>query len=173
MTVSERIEALKAWTGKSNVSILFDSTVNEFTNDGLFETVRGKWDVALIAITSDGYVFGGYYSTPALRQEERLNDPNMFLFSLESHGRCATPKQFPVKHKQMFNVYTYYFKSNAPGAFVYFGTVQGGVFLGNEQSRSYASRASAGFSGIENKVLGGTPDWTPFTCTRLLAVQLM
>ena len=91
------INALREWTGKSSATIIYDSTVDEFTADGLFNKVKGKKDIAVIGFTTDGDVFGGFYSVAVTRQDRNVYDPNIFVFSFESHGRCTTPQRFIVK----------------------------------------------------------------------------
>ena len=94
--IADRVSSLKAWTGKVSAVIVFDSTVDEFTSDGLFEKVRGKPNVAVVGFTTDGGVFGGFYSVSVTTFETHY-DPTVFVFSFESHGRCETPKRFVVK----------------------------------------------------------------------------
>ena len=89
--MERREDYFNHWTWKSTVTIIYDSTVDEFTNDGLFNKVKGKSDIAIIAFTADGDVFGAFYSVAASEPEKRYKDPNIFAFSFESHGRCMTP----------------------------------------------------------------------------------
>ena len=91
------VNALKEWTGKERASIIFDSVVDEFTHHGLFNKVKGKANIVLIATTTEGDVFGGFYSVAVTEQDEDFYDPDMFVFSFESHGRCETPQMFVVK----------------------------------------------------------------------------
>ena len=99
------VNALKSWTGKSNANIIYDSTVDEFTDQGLFDKVKSKRNIALIGFTTDDDVFGGFYSVAVEMQEMQFFDPNMFVFSFESHGRCETPQMFIVKEELRENVY--------------------------------------------------------------------
>ena len=62
--MADNVNALKEWTWKARATIVFDSTVDEFTGDGIFNKVRGKQCVAVVATTTDGDVFGGLYSLP-------------------------------------------------------------------------------------------------------------
>ena len=97
MTRGVLVCALKEWTGKASATKIYDSTVDEFTADGLFNMVKGKQNIALVGFTADGDVFGGFYSVAVTEQFKEFNDPNMFVFSFESHGRCATPQRFAVR----------------------------------------------------------------------------
>ena len=60
--MADRVNALKEWTRKAKETIIFDSTVDEFTFDGLFNKVKGKPNIAIIGFTTDGDVLGGFYS---------------------------------------------------------------------------------------------------------------
>ena len=57
--MAERVNVLKAWTGKARATIVFDNTVDDFTHDGLFANVKGKPNVAVVGFTTDGDVFAG------------------------------------------------------------------------------------------------------------------
>ena len=174
--MADCVNALKEWTGKSRATIIYDSTVDEFTDDGLFNKVKGKPNVALIAFTSDGDVFGGFYSVAVTKKEEWFFDPNIFAFSFESHGRCMTPQRFMVCEGLKENAEVRFWK-NDRCAFVTFGVFdEGGFCLGNERSFSYCDEVSSAFDRLEDTTLTGkncTYDNGPFHhCARLVAVQL-
>ena len=89
---------LMQWTGKTSAKIIYDSTVDEFTDDGLFNKIQGKPNIALVGFTTDGDVFGGFYSRAVTKHDKGFYDPNIFAFSFESHGRCMTPQRFLVRN---------------------------------------------------------------------------
>ena len=166
---------LVQWANKTSATIIYDSTVDEFTHDGLFDTVKGKKDIALVGFTTDGDVFGGFYSVAVTEQGKALIDPNMFAFSFESHGRCMAPQRFVVKEKVNRVVVKFY--KNGHNGFVGFWVDENfGFRLGNERSDSNCVNMSLAFEGLENTTLTGkNGTWYegPFHhCTRLVAVQL-
>ena len=168
--MADCINALKEWTGKASAAVVYDSTVDEFTHDGIFNKVKGKRNVAVIGFTTDGDVFGGFYSVAVTKQDERFMDPDMFAFSFESHGRCMTPQKFAVYGvKQNANVS--FWKNDREG-FVWFGMYYGGdcgFDLGDERSDSCCWDMLDAFEGLENTTLTGNVD---HHCARLVAVQL-
>ena len=172
MTRDVLVSAFKGWTGKSRATIVFDSTVDEFTADGLFDKVKGKANIALVAFTADGNVFGGFYNVAVTEQGKEFYDPNQFVFSFESHGRCITPQQFVVKNKVRSYASVMFFKNAPNGIFVDVGGGYGYFFLGNEKSDTYCYNLSHVFVGIENNTLTGKLNGGRFTCTRLVAVHL-
>ena len=89
------INALKQWTGKAIATTVFASTVEPFTHDGLCTKVMWKPNNAIIGLTTDGDVFGGFYSVAVIEQDTDFHDLDTFIF--ESRGRCETPKRFSVK----------------------------------------------------------------------------
>ena len=177
-TIMEKgVNALKQWTKKASATVIYDSTVDEFTHDGLINKVKGKPNIAIIGFTTDGNVFGGFYSVAVTEQKKDFNDRNIFAFSFESGGRCMTPQRFMVKeeHKEIASV-RFFEKSNSGivGLWVY-GT--GGFCLGNERSNSYCWNMSRAFEGLENTTLTGQSNtnynFPPYHhCTRLVAIQL-
>ena len=173
--MADCINALKEWTGKASATVVYDSTVDEFTHNGLFEKVKGKRNIAIIATTTDGDVFGAYYSVAVTQQEQYFQDPDMFIFSFESHGRCMTPQRFMVKEEWKGGASVEFFKNVCGGRFVLFNGGGGWFSLGNEKSRTWCFQLSHGFNGIDDTTLTGEPEGSHsgnFTCCRLVAVQL-
>ena len=150
---------LKEWTGKETASVIYDSKVDPFTHDGIFNAVKGKPNIAVVGFTTDGDVFGGFYSV-----------------SVTEHGRCATPQRFVVKAELKDKAYVFFCKNNCNG-FVQFGVSGVGWFyLGNERSRSFCRYLSRSFDGLEDTTLTGK-NGTLFSgpyhhCARLVAIQL-
>ena len=173
--MEDYVNALKEWTGKATATIIFDSTVDEFTDGGLFEKVKGKWNIAVVGFTMDGDVFGGFYSAAVTKQSENFYDPSIFAFSFESHGRCMTPQRFVVKEGRREEAFVRFLKDNSQG-FVNFWVGGGGFRLGNERSKSFCWYMSRGFEGLEDRTLTGKDgDWEEgphHHCARLVAVQL-
>ena len=169
------VRALKEWTGKANTTIIYDSTVDEFTNGGLFDRLKGKRNIAVVGFTTKGDVFGGFYSVAVTEQCQDFNDTNIFVFSFESRGRCETPQRFMVEEGFKENAYVSFW--NVCYGFVGFW-VDGvcGFYLGNEESNSYCCDMSEGFKGLQDTTLTGkNGTWRegPFHfCTRLVAIQL-
>ena len=56
------IGALKRWTGKASANIIYDSRFDEFTDQGLFDKVKGKQNIAVVGFTPEDDVVGVYYS---------------------------------------------------------------------------------------------------------------
>ena len=170
---------LKQWTDTQNARVIYDSAVDEFTEDGLFEKVKGKENIALVGLTTEGDVFGGFYSVAVDSQDGEFNDPSIFAFSFESHGRCMTPQRFAVNEKLRKDAGVTFYKG-WPAGFVLFwaGCFASGFCLGNERSESFCDEVSFVFEGLENTTLTG--NFIPrfdrtgprYHCARLVAVQL-
>ena len=90
---------LKEWTGKKVAAIVYDSTVDPFTADGLFNKVKGKENIAIIGTTTEGDVFGGFYSVSVTEQEKEFFDPDVFAFSLSPTGGARHQSVFSVKER--------------------------------------------------------------------------
>ena len=48
---NETRQRLKQWKGKTTASVIFDSNVDEFTDDRLFHKFKGKRNVAVIGFS--------------------------------------------------------------------------------------------------------------------------
>ena len=173
--MTKGVNALKEWTGKARATIIYDSVVDEFTANRLFDKVKGKPNIAIVGFTSDGDVFGGFFSV-AVTEQDGFFDPTIFAFSFESHERCETPQRFAVKKRRKCDAYVE-FRKNDSREFVGFRVFGvGGFTLGNEKSKSYCRDLSSCFEGLKNTTLTGennTGGWIgPYHCTRLVALQL-
>ena len=174
--LTHNIDALKQWTGKTSATIVYDNTVDESTHNGLFEKVKGKRNIALIATTADGDVFGAFYSVAVTEQQKDFDDPDIFIFSFESHGRCETPQRFVVHEESKDRANVWLEMSNDSGFVCFTVSGYGWFWLGDERSDSFCFELSTGFEGLEDTTLTGEKgSWTsgPYHhCTRLLAVHL-
>ena len=107
-----------------------------------------------------------------MKQDEPFWDPNMFIFSFQSHGRCETPKRFTVKEDKRKKKFVKFFMNDLDGWFVDFWVYgEGGFQLGNERSLTWCSSLSKSFEGIEDNTLTGN-NYKNFTCTRIVAIYL-
>ena len=165
------VKTLKQWVWKASATIVYDSTVDEFTHDGLFNKVKGKQNIAIVATTTDGDVFGGFYSVAVTKQNWGFKDLNMFAFSFESRGRCMTPQRFALQEGYKDGSRVTFFKNACYRWFVMFETNTGSFPLGNEKSITYCVNVSWAFEGIENTTLTGK-DRGSFYCCRLIAIHL-
>ena len=144
--MADCVNALKEWTGKSNVTVIYDSMVDEFTGDGLLGNVIGKSNVAIVATTTDGDVFGGFYSVAVTKQKTFFNDPNMFVFWFDSHGRCERPQPFDdIEQQERSNLVDFHRDRSCEVQFTMYRCCE--LILGNEKSDSCYVNLSEGFSG--------------------------
>ena len=172
MTDGVLFNALKGWTGKASATIIYDSSVDEFTDRSLFDRVKGKQNIALVGFTADGDVFGGFYNVVVTELGKQFEDPDIFVFSFESHGRCETPQRFSVKEEMKTWKSMHFIKNFSGGRFVDVGGSFGHFYLGNERSDTFCHNLSSEFEGIADTTLTGNTFPGRFTCTRVVAVHL-
>ena len=174
--MADCISALKEWTGNVRATTVFDSTVDEFTDDELFEKVKAKKNIALVGFTTAGDVFGAFYSCAVTQEDDWFHDPNIFAFSFESRGRCRTPQRFAVREGLRKKAGVCFYSKNYSGFVSFWGGGGCRFYLGDERSKSFCWTLSRGFEGLEDTTLTGESghyDKGPFhLCFRLVAVQL-
>ena len=174
--LTQCLSQLQRWTGANSARLVFSSLDTPCTADALFARIADKPNVAVIGFTTDGDVFGGFYSVAVTETDRYFYDPDMFAFSFESHGRCMTPQRFAVKPacRQRSAVWVY---SQDPRGFIYFGVDCTYFTLGNQQSNSLCQNVSHAFASLRDTTLTGTNGSYlvgPFHhCVHLLAVQLL
>ena len=170
--VSRYANTLKEWSGKTTANVIYDSSVCSFNDNCLFQMVKDKPNVAIITTTADGDVFGGFFSVPVTVQNVEFEDPNMFIFSFESHGRCETPQRFFPNEETKDNAFVEFYQRDSFGRFVLFSGGVEAFSLGNEKSKTFSFNLSDAFDGIENNTLSGKGNYEKYTCNGLIAIQL-
>ena len=159
LTLVLGVAALKQWTAHTAATVVYHSGVDPFTPAAFFEGIRGRPNVALITTTTDGDVFGAFYSVPISENETDVHDPSAFVFSLESHGRCETPQRFPIRPQYRDAMSMTVFLHNANRWFFTMGAgigAQCGWFcIGNERSLTWSESMSIAFEGLEDTTLTG------------------
>ena len=171
-----QIQTLRRWTGREKAAIVYDSEVDAFTDDGIFAKLKNKPHIAVIGFTTDGDVFGGYYSVPVKEQNERYYDPSIFAFSFESRGRCRTPRRFPVVDGWKQSIFIKLWKNDSHGFVLFWVYNVGGFCMGNLASSSYCNNMSRAFQRMQDTTLTGDTSHVhvkgPYHhCMRLIAIQ--
>ena len=162
------MHVLKEWTGKKAATIVYDSRIDPFTKEGLFEKVKDKQNIAIVGFTTDGDVFGGFHAEAVTEKGKGFIDNNFFLFSLESHGRCVTPQRFVAKAC----VYVLYCKEYDQGVFVSFDPfLRFGLTFGDEKTGVKGRWRPGRFQGIQDTTLTGKTSNDSKT-RRLVAIHL-
>ena len=171
--MSRAVATLKKWTGKAHVAVLYDSNVDEFSSDGMFRKIKNKRDVALIATTREGDVFGCFYNVAMSRKAKGFWDTNIFAFSFESRGRCMTPQRFMLLDDAKFDASVFaHPKSDENHWFVEVGALEHGcIGFGNEKSDLWCESLSGVFEGMQDTTLTGKVEQDYHTCVRLIAVS--
>ena len=175
MNVTGTINTLVEWAGKTTGVVVYDSDRDEFTDTAVFDTLKGKANIAVIGLTTDGDVFGGFYSVAVTARGSPCYDPNIFAFSLESNGRCATPQKFAVKERLRDKATVEFFENNTNGFISFWVDFAGGFWLGNERSNSTCIGMSCGFEEQEDTTLSGKDGnfhGEVHHCIRLIGIQL-
>ena len=167
------VNTLKRWAGKSSATIVFDSDVDPFTGEGFFNKVKGRPNIALVATTSDGDVFGGYYTVAVTKRGKPFDDPTVFAFSFESHGRCRTPRRFMIK-EELKIFFTVYVRDSDDDLFVeLWVSGEGGFHLGNETTTTFCNDPDDVFDGLDNSTLAGEKHYpATYRIIRLIAAQM-
>ena len=145
------------------------------TNSTLFENIiKGKSKLIFIITDTKGNKFGGYVNATIHGSATWINDPQAFVFSLNSKGRLSGMRKFNVKRSQCaFNL--------GPNSSPYYLLLFGGNGLNGQDitlrkrnspqghHRSYCSQDGCyEYGGISN-ALAGERD---FDMSRLVVIQM-
>ena len=92
------IEMIENWTGnKKIVSMIFDSDVDNWDSGKDFSNyIIGKSNLIFMITDEQNNRFGGYISSTITKPDTYINDPQAFIFSLNSNGRLSAPTKFNI-----------------------------------------------------------------------------
>ena len=162
------VTTLREWVGGTAPKKLYDSTVDEFTADAFIQSLYNRRRVVMLETTTVGDVFGVAINPPFTPQDERLSDPSAFLFSFESHGRCATPQRFAASHELRLGLQVALYHQHTCGFLCVWANGGGEVYFGGERSSSFCSDLDQVFEPIGAKTLTGNNGFYRFHRARRL-----
>ena len=117
-----------------------------------------------IIIDSKNNVFGHYHSSVIDKINNWIYDSNIFIFTLNSNGRCEIKK---FNNKNVNNAYTCIYNDNNYYGCGYYGICQ------IDTNRSFISDYIEDyFSGIEKTILTGNYNPNCFTTKRIIVIQM-
>ena len=89
---------IENWTGnKKIVSMIFDSDVDNWDSGKDFSNyIIGKSNLIFMITDEQNNRFGGYISSTITKPDTYINDPQAFIFSLNSNGRLSAPTKFNI-----------------------------------------------------------------------------
>ena len=92
----EEMKQLEEWTNKKCLEVIFDSNVDDWSQDtSVFNLkVMNKSDLIFLIEDTNGNKFGEYIHSDIHRWETEIYDSDAFLFSLKSNGRINGMMKF-------------------------------------------------------------------------------
>ena len=96
LTIQQNVKTLKEWAGKEHAEVVYDSAACDFSHDAFNECFESPSN-AVVGITEDGDVYGGFVSVAVDQVKTFTPDPGNFIFSLASHRRCPVPQRWVIK----------------------------------------------------------------------------
>ncbi|BFU26269.1 trichohyalin, putative [Entamoeba histolytica] len=165
----EIINQIEEWTEKRISNILFDSDKDDWNKStSVFNRrVMNKEHIIIIIEDSRGNKFGGYVDSKIDKTYYFINDPNSFVFSLESNGRLKGMMKFNIKEsKHAFKIY-----NQLDNCLFSFGLGDIDVYKENNKIKSYCHQDSFEYNGISNVLCG--KDYTEyFTPKRIIVIEM-
>ncbi|EKE38426.1 hypothetical protein ENUP19_0146G0041 [Entamoeba nuttalli] len=142
----EDIQRIEILTGKTAGEVIYQASVDGFSNNHFNENVGGKESIVLVIFDSEGNVFGSYNSKqiPEIKKEEietipakgLYNDSDHFLFVLRKKG-VSDVRKFTRK-ADGYSLWVF-------GSIDNLLSVNGAFVLVNECNRSFDSSISGNF----------------------------
>ena len=93
----ENEQNIESWTNKKIKSIVFDSDIDNWNSGKEFSKyIIGKSNLLFMIDDMENNRFGGYISSQITKVDTYINDPNAFIFSLQSNKRLKEPTKFGI-----------------------------------------------------------------------------
>ena len=137
----------------------------------LFDAIRDKPNIAVVATTADGRTFGVSYTRPVTRINTRSLDPTIsaFVFRPDEDVPFET---FGVKDEHRATIAVTFSDGSRSGHVRVADDGVGELWIGSEVSDSYSEQLSAVFAGMSDDSLTGSSGRDrPFHCRRVVALQ--
>ena len=153
LTVQQNVKVLKEWAGKETAELVYDSATCDFSHDAFNACFRSPSN-AVVGITEDGDVFGGFVSVVVRQVNNFTTDPVHFILSLASHRRCAVPQRWAINPEKQATAVRLFDTTSA--SFVRFGggSNEGRLVLRGKE-RSFCCNLSESYVGLEDLWLSG------------------
>ena len=176
LLIQQNVKTLKEWAGKETAELVYDSAACGFSHDA-FNACFESPNNAVVAITEDGDVYGGFVSVAVNGIGGYVTDADHFIFSLASHRRCAVPQRWAIKSEKQATAVKL-FNTNA-SYFIRFGggSDEGRLYLIPGRNESFCFNPSESYDGVGDLWLCGidydqTKDTGCVTLRRLFVVHL-
>ena len=78
------VHPLKCWTQAASFQIVFDTQINGWERQGLFNAVQGRGGLTFVVETDKGDVFGCHLTATVQSLGRWTEDPAFFVFTLQS-----------------------------------------------------------------------------------------
>ena len=121
--IDDNIDMLEEWSGLEVGEVLYDSERDGKQSKTFRDKILHHKQMYFIIIDSDGNVFGHYHSTKIDKVNVDYYDRNIFMFTLNSNGRCEVRK-----FEQNSRVYTYIYGDEE---FIFCGACLGEYYINN------------------------------------------
>ncbi|KAL7715878.1 TLDc domain-containing protein [Entamoeba marina] len=103
------IDLLKQWSGKTNLSIIYDTDIDGGQSNEIFiNKVLNKSNLYFVTFDSTRNVFGGYINSTINVSDKWVHDPNAFVFSLIRNNKKKC-KRYNIKSN--YSNYAFYLSS--------------------------------------------------------------
>ncbi|KAL7717801.1 TLDc domain-containing protein [Entamoeba marina] len=135
---------LKQWSGKQEISVIFDSVVDgDGGNNVLMKKVIDKSNLYFITFDDDNNIFGGYIEEEAFKTNSWITDPNSFIFSLKRNG-IVTNNRYNIRNGCENNA----FILNSNIGYLYAFGAGNDIHVNKiGDPESYCNQASYGYNG--------------------------
>jgi len=105
--IYNNLKTLETWSGHQVNTVLYDSDIDGKDSSIFRNKIMNHNQLYFIIIDSNNNVFGHYHSGVINKINSRIHDSNIFIFTLNSNGRCGI-KKFKLKSNEYeHSVYIY------------------------------------------------------------------
>ncbi|EKE39280.1 hypothetical protein ENU1_134920 [Entamoeba nuttalli P19] len=154
---SHQMTQIEMWSRKKAGNVVFDSKTDEWDKDtSVFDkNIMYREHLMIIITDTEGNRFGGYINSYINGTGYWINDPNAFVFSLESKGRKRGMMKFDIKEPQD----AFYLCNQSSDWLFGFGKDNEsgydiGVYKESNKAISYCHQHSYDYNSLSNALCG-------------------
>ena len=182
MLENKEMKQIEEWTNKKYSEVIFDSDKDDWSENEPFKSrVLNKSNLIFLIEDFEGQKFGGYINAKIDKALNKGNgwengsaieDPNAFVFSLNSNGRLNGMMKFGIKDKTKAFLLN---DSNETWLFL-IGRDKGNDICIEKQpnkSKSYCANRNFNYENNENALIGKVYPNNYFTPKRFVVIQMI
>ena len=169
--LKDEIAQLEQWTELKYHELLFDSTVNNWSQyqSTFDQKLTQKRRIGIIIEDEENNMFGCFISKQIVKRGEHMKDEHAFIFSLHSNDRYKGMIKFDIK--PTWSDWAFILAKQSVDVLFSVGSNDICIYKENNKTKCYCKASSFSYNDKEELLVGKIGFDNPFTVKRIRVIQ--